>query len=323
MNRPSVPLSGLHHVTAIAGDPGANHAFYTEVLGQRLVKKTVNFDEPNTYHLYYGNEGGEPGSILTFFPWPGARRGTAGAGQATTTSYLVPPGSSTYWHDRLRAAQVTVEPPKERFGELVLTLLDPDGMRLELVESPGAEKLDAWLGSHASPIDERFAIRGLRGVTLSTAEGSLTASFLSKALGFSEVAQEGATTRFRIAQGPLGALLDLETMNQHGRSGAGAVHHIAFRIRDDASELDWQSHLAEYGSQVSPVMDRQYFRSIYFREPGGVLFEIATDPPGFTVDEAADSLGSSLKLPAFLEEQRSRIEAALPNLGVKAPGAAL
>ncbi len=317
MTRPTTPLLGLHHVTAIASDPRVNLAFYTEVLGQRLVKKTVNFDDPNTYHLYYGNEAGEPGSILTFFPWPGARRGSGGAGQATLTSYAIPHGSASYWYDRLRRQHVPVDEPAERFGEASLVLVDPDGMRLELVEANEADALPAWPGSPSAPVDERHAIRGFRGVTLSESQRAGTRRFLSEVLGFEEQASEGKTTRYRVGADPLGHLLDVSATEDHGRPGAGTVHHVAFRIQNDESELDWHSFLTRQGQHVSPVMDRQYFHSIYFREPGGVLFEIATDPPGFAVDEPLESLGEELKLPAGLEPHRRQIEAALPTLSVE------
>lgn len=324
-NRPTETLQGIHHVTAIAGDAGTNVDFYTRVLGQRLVKKTVNFDDPGTYHLYYGDGAGTPGSIMTFFPWPGARRGTVGAGQASVTQYAIPVGSASWWSARLEALGVSVT-SKTVFGEKVLELLDPDDLRLELVETKGVEGLDGWPGAADEPVEPIHAVRGFRGVTISTRRGASTDDFLRDVMGMEEVALEdggpssGPATderirRFRFPDaGPLGSTIDLLAGEGPGSGGAGTVHHVAFRIADDDAELRWQSFLARQGLQVSPVMDRQYFHSIYFREPGGVLFEIATDPPGFAIDEQLEALGEELKLPPGLEDRRAAIEAALPTL---------
>ncbi|REJ85862.1 MAG: ring-cleaving dioxygenase [Acidobacteria bacterium] len=318
---PSPPLGGLHHVTAIGGDARRNVDFYTRVLGQRLVKRTVNFDDPSTHHLYYGDERGTPGSIMTFFPWPGSRRGRRGAGQVVVTSYGVPPGSLEWWEEHLLSRQVAVEPLARRFGERTLRLLDPDGLLLELVEVAGLEGAAPWTGGGIAP---EVAVRGFRGVTVATAPGSGTSSFVEQVMGFEPVAEEGGTRRHRIAPAPghgpasvhdpFAAVLDVETSEEHGRGGAGTVHHVAFRIADDPAEQAWRSHLLASGAAVSPVMDRQYFHSIYFREPGGVLFEIATDPPGFTLDESVEELGSALRLPPQYESQRERIERLLPPL---------
>jgi glyoxalase family protein len=290
------------------------------VLGQRLVKRTVNFDDPGTYHLYYGDEQGTPGTIMTFFPWAGARRGQRGAGQITVTSYAVPVGSLGWWSEHLSQHQVPVQEHRERFGEPSLRLLDPDGLLLELVEVAGCESLAAWGGAG---IDPRYAVRGFRGVTLATLAGAGTRRFVEQVMGFVRVAEEGSMTRYRIAPeagsgreeiDPFAAVLDVELVAERGTGGAGTVHHVAFRIADDAAELAWRNYLMRSGAGVSPVMDRQYFHSIYFREPGGVLFEIATDPPGFGVDEPIDQLGSELRLPPGLESQRERIERLLPPL---------
>jgi len=302
------PIAGIHHVTAMASDPQANVDFYTGVLGLRLVKKTVNFDDPGTYHLYYGDEVGHPGTIMTFFPWPMARRGVQGAGQATVTSFAVPEGSLGFWTERLARLGVTFDGVKTRFDEEVLTLLDPDGLRLELVA-----RADGRPGWADGPVPAEHAVRGFDGVTLTEWNLDVTQNVLAGTLGFRRVGEEGDRVRFEAASGE-GSRVDVlaSPSAARGRVSAGTVHHVAFRAADEADQLAWRHAVDESGLYVTPVLDRQYFRSIYFREPGGVLFEIATDPPGFTWDEPVESLGSGLKLPPWLEESRSRIEAALP-----------
>ena len=319
-SRPTESLLGIHHVTAIAGDPATNLDFYTRVLGQRLVKKTVNFDDPGTYHLYYADEEGTPGSVMTFFPWPGARRGTPGAGQASVTQYAIPEGSASWWSERLEGLGVQAS-SKQVLDESIVELVDPDGLRLALVETPGLEGMPGWTGSEDEPVDQRHAIRGFRGVTISTRHGASTDDFLREVMGMEELrldeddASDGRLRRFEFpGVGPLGERVDLLRGEGPGAGGAGTVHHVAFRIADDDAELRWQSFLARRGLHVSPVMDRQYFHSIYFREPGGVLFEIATDPPGFAMDEDLASLGQELMLPPAFESRRAQIEAALPSL---------
>jgi glyoxalase family protein len=303
------PIAGIHHVTAMASDPQANVDFYTGVLGLRLVKKTVNFDDPGTYHLYYGDEVGHPGTIVTFFPWPLARRGVQGAGQATVTSFAVPAGSLGFWTERLSRLGVTFDGVKTRFDEEVLTLLDPDGLRLELVAR--ADDRSGWVDG---PVPAEHAVRGFDGVTLTEWNLDVTQKVLAGTLGFRRVGEEGDRVRFEAAAGGTGSRVDVlvSPSAARGRVSAGTVHHVAFRAADEADQLAWRQAVDESGLYVTPVLDRQYFRSIYFREPGGVLFEIATDPPGFTWDEPVESLGSGLKLPPWLEESRSRIEAALP-----------
>ena len=302
------PIAGIHHVTAMASDPQANVDFYTGVLGLRLVKKTVNFDDPGTYHLYYGDEVGHPGTIMTFFPWPLARRGVQGAGQATVTSFAVPEDSLGFWTERLARLGVTFDGVKTRFDEEVLTLLDPDGLRLELVA-----RADGRPGWADGPVPAEHAVRGFDGVTLTEWNLDVTQNVLAGTLGFRRVGEEGDRVRFEAASGE-GSRVDVlaSPSAARGRVSAGTVHHVAFRAADEADQLAWREAVGESGLYVTPVLDRQYFRSIYFREPGGVLFEIATDPPGFTWDEPVESLGSGLKLPPWLEESRSRIEAALP-----------
>ncbi len=327
MTTPATPLTGLHHVTAIASDPARNMSFYRDVLGQRLVKKTVNFDDPGTYHLYYGNQGGEPGSIMTFFPWPNAGGGARSAtgGVVVATSYAIPLGSSGVWEDHLRSSGAPVVWQGELKGEKVLETMDRDGLRLLLVETAGVEDQPSW-SAPEHPIGEANAIRGFRGVVLAAEQGAGTRRFLVETLGLrpDSVGEADGIDRFRFdSDAVLGDVIDvidpaatLESgiIMNHAPTSAGAVHHVAFRVPDDTAELLWQSHLSAEGNQVSPVMDRQYFRSIYFREPGGVLFEIATDPPGFGVDEPLDSLGGELKLPPQYEGMRARLEQVLPEL---------
>ncbi|HSG82032.1 MAG TPA: ring-cleaving dioxygenase [Gemmatimonadota bacterium] len=307
---PTIP--GIHHITALAGDPRRNVDFYTRVLGQRLVKRTVNFDDPGTYHLYYGDELGRPGTILTFFPWPGAPRGRRGVGQATVTAYRAPEGSLGYWKERLESRGLEVS-TETRFEREVLRFEDPDGLELELVASEGGSSFVPW---EDTDVPAEHALRGFAGVTLGESEFDPTSIFLTDVMGFRLEAEEGPRRRFEAGEGDGVAAIDVVKMPgvERGTIAAGSVHHIAWRTRDDEEQRAWQECLAAAGWSVTPVRDRQYFRSIYFHEPGGTLFEIATDPPGFTADESPKQLGSSLKLPPWLEPSRERIEAVLPVL---------
>jgi glyoxalase family protein len=306
------PILGIHHVTAIASDPQRNLDFYTELLGLRLVKRTVNFDDPGTYHLYFGDDAGTPGTILTFFLWPGAARGTAGVGQVTVTSFSVPEQSLRYWEQRLSSAHVPVERSGKRFGEVVLTFADPDGLKLEMVGHAGAK--EPHVPRHAD-IPEEHAIRGFYAVTLSEQRFEATAGLL-RTLGFRSVAEGDNRLRFDVGEGGAGTRVDVLCVAEarHGRVSAGTVHHVAWRVADDESQRAWRQHLLEKHLNLTPVIDRRYFQSVYFREPGGVLFELATDPPGFAIDEPAESLGESLKLPSWLEPQRKEIEEVLPPI---------
>jgi glyoxalase family protein len=286
-------IGGIHHITAISSDPQQTLDFYAGFLGLRLVKKTVNFDDPGTYHFYFGDYSGRPGTILTFFPWPGARRGRSGSGQVTAVALAVPEGTLARWDERARDERRLTDVVVERFGERALRMYDPDGMPVELIESAGAP---AEIGVFHS-------------ATLNGANEAL----LTETLGFRPVRREGSRARFEVAGGGLGATIDIETAgDRRGAGGAGTVHHIAWRTPDDEQQLAWRTELTAVGHEPTPVIDRNYFNSIYFREPGGVLYEIATDPPGFTVDEPLESLGSELKLPPQYEPLRARIEAALP-----------
>ncbi|HET9783527.1 MAG TPA: ring-cleaving dioxygenase [Terriglobales bacterium] len=313
------PILGLHHVSAIAGDPQRVLDFYTEVLGLRLVKRTVNFDDPGTYHLYFGDEQGRPGSLLTFFPWPRARRGRAGVGQASAVAFAVPAAALGWWEKRLQAAAVPVERLAPRFGAPVLRAADPDGLRLEMVGD--AELADTphqpW---HAASVPPAQAIRGFDSVTLCQQGFESTAALL-RLMGFRPAGEEANRYRFVLGAGGAATRCDLQCSAEapYGTSGAGTVHHVAWRVDDDPAQRDWRAHLAALRLNVTPVIDREYFRSIYFREPGGVLFEIATDPPGFTVDEPLAELGGTLRLPPWLEPERQRIEAVLPPLHAHPP----
>ncbi len=306
-------MSGIHHVTAIAGNAQRNFDFYTRTLGLRFVKRTVNFDDPGTYHFYYGDETGQPGTILTFFPWEHAAPGRGGVGQTHQTAFRVPASSIGWWTHRLTDKGVAYEPLEKRFGEPVLAFTDPDGMSLALVGVTDAANEAAWT---TSGIPAEHAIRGFHGVTLLLEKAAKTGAILTDVLGYSEVAREGSIIRYQASATP-GAYVDIYEAGGFlpGRMGRGSVHHIAFRAADDAEQAAMAKKLIEkHGQHPTEQKDRNYFRSIYFREPGGVLFEIATDVPGFAVDEPVETLGKDLKLPAFLEGHRADIEKVLPAL---------
>lgn len=310
------PLSGIHHVTAITADAQQNMDFYCGVLGLRLVKLTVNFDDPGSYHLYYGDELGQPGSIMTFFAWPGAPRGRSGPPQVTATAFAIPADAVEFWRERLQQFKVRAGPGESRFGERVLSLEDPDGIRLELVATDQvAGPLPA-----GGPIPPAQAIRGFYGVTLTEDEYEKTEQLLAGVMGFRPAGNEGRRFRYRAGGGDFASVVDLQCVPDapRGGMGAGTIHHIAFRAPDDAQQQAWRGRLTGLGYSVSPVIDRCYFHSIYYREPGGVLFEIATDPPGFTADEAPGRLGTELMLPQWLEPQRAALAKALPSLRLPA-----
>jgi glyoxalase family protein len=306
-------ISGIHHITAICGEPQRNVDFYAGVLGLRLVKRTVNFDDPKTYHLYYGDGTGSPGTILTFFPWVGVGRGRLGNGQVTATAFAVPQGSIPFWTERLKQFGVAFDGPSTRFGEDVLAFADPDGMQVELIASARIDPKKAYAGG-AIPVE--YAIHGFHSATLSEAALEDTASLLTDTMGFQPVQHDGNRFRFAVGTGEAGTTVDILVTPDapFGRVAGGSVHHIAWRTADDVQQREWLSDLTKLGYSVSPVMDRKYFHSIYYREPGGILFEIATDSPGFAVDEPAEKLGSSLVLPAWLEPARQEIEAVLPQI---------
>ncbi len=310
---------GIHHVTAISGEPQRNADFYAGILGLRLVKKTVNFDDPETYHLYYGDGAGSPGTIMTFFPWAHAPRGRIGAGQLIVTSFSIPATSLGYWTERLVEKGVRFEKPRDRFGETVLTFEDPDGLRIELVAAE-----DGRTGWADGPVPAEHSIRGLHHVALAVEATDRTAKVMTDSLGFRQVEETEGRVRFAAGEGGPGDLVDVVGASgfPRGSMGVGTVHHVAFRVPDEEAQLAVREEVAALGYNVTAVLDRNYFRSIYFREPGGVLFEIATDPPGFAADEDPDHLGENLKLPPWLENNREHIEAALPPLRLPVGGSA-
>ena len=304
---------GIHHVTAISGEPQRNVDFYAGVLGLRLVKKTVNFDDPETYHLYYGDGPGNPGTIMTFFPWAHAPGGRIGAGQVVVTSFSIPATSLGYWTERLVEQGVRFEKPRDRFGETVLTFEDPDRLRVELVASEDGRP--EWAGG---TVPAEHSVRGFHHVALAVETTESTVRLMTEALGFRQVDRSEGRVRLSAGEGGPGNTVDVVSASgfPRGSMGVGTVHHVAFRIPDDETQIALREEISALGYNVTPVLDRNYFRSIYFREPGGVLFEIATDPPGFAVDEAEAELGTHLKLPPWLEPRRDKLEEVLPPLRV-------
>lgn len=309
-------IKGLHHVTAIASDPQRNVDFYRNVLGQRLVKRTVNFDAPDTYHFYFADETGDPGSVLTFFAWPGIRRGVRGNGETNAVAYNVPAGSLTFWQEHLKRNGIVAKAGETRFGESVLAFTDPDGMGVELIEATHLPKINFW---QEGPIPQEYALHGFHSVTLWLEDIKPTAGLLTRQMGYRAEGQEENRHRFTGDQNALGHSIDL--VERPGKMkaglGVGSIHHIAFRTPNDQQQLEYQSVIANAGLGITEVMDRTYFRSIYFREHGGVLFEIATDTPGFAVDEPVHALGEALKLPEWLEINRADIEKSLIPIELK------
>ena len=305
-------ITGIHHVTAVSGDAQEKINFYTDFLGLRLVQKTVNFDFPEVYHFYFGDEAGNPGTIITFFPWAGARRGVIGDGQVGVTAYAVPKGALRFWEQRLAKFHIPYTKTK-RFNEDVLQFDDPHGLRLELVEREGGK----WNEWRVGDITPEVAIKGFAGATLYSYRPNETAELLEKLMGLERVGEENDMIRFR-SKAEIGNVIDVKT-NPTGRGmmGVGTVHHIAWRAKDEQDELEWQELIAKNGIGVTHVNDRKYFKSIYFREYGGILFEIATDPPGFAVDEMPSELGSKLMLPPWLEPKREALERILPPVEVR------
>jgi catechol 2,3-dioxygenase-like lactoylglutathione lyase family enzyme len=306
---------GIHHVTAITADAQRNIDFYAGVLGLRLVKLTVNFDDPTSYHLYYGDGIGRPGTILTFFAWPGAARGRIGPPQVTVTRFQVPEGAFSFWRERLQGQGIASQPAASRFGEQAINFVDPDGLALEIVTTGKADSQ----GRQDGPTSDANAIRGFHGVTIAEEGYENTARVLTEVMGLQLVGSELNRFRYRTEKEGPGTIVDLLCVPdaRRGSMGAGVVHHVAYRTPSDQEQGEWRRALVGRGFNVSPVMDRQYFHSIYYREPGGVLFEIATDGPGFTVDQPADELGKKLMLPRWLEGHRRELEKVLP--AVKLP----
>ena len=311
-------IPGLHHVTAIASDPQRNLDFYVGLLGLRFVKRTVNFDDPGTYHFYFGDRHGTPGTILTFFPWPEARRGIRGTGQVEATAFAIPQNSIGYWLERLKRHHVTAEKTAMRFGEEVIRFLDPDGLLIELIASTSPGRIESWPDS---PVPAEHAVHGFHSVSAALEGYERTARLLIETFGYRLADELGNRFRFVSADNlALGRIIDLlcQPDAAMGHVAAGSVHHIAFRAKDQAEQLRWRTQLVDLGYNVTPVIDRTYFHSIYFREPGGVLFEIATEPPGFTLDEKVEELGMHLQLPPWMESARSQIEEVLPRIQVPA-----
>jgi glyoxalase family protein len=306
-------ILGIHHITAIAGPAQRNYDFYTKMLGLRFVKKTVNFDDPGTYHFYYGDENGTPGTILTFFPWTNVRRGTAGTGMATEIGYSVPAGSLVFWTKRFSANNVKQDEVIERFGETVLPFEDPDGLKLKLIV-PGKE--DARKPWETNDIKAGVATRGFHSVALTLRSVTPTAEVLTDIFGYRLLKQEGNLYRFATDAIDTANIVDIieDPNGKPGVVAGGTNHHVAFRVKDEEVQMATREKVLEKGLNITPQIDRNYFFSLYFREPGGVLFEIATDNPGFDVDEPVNELGTHLKLPSQYEPQRSQIENILPAL---------
>ncbi len=305
-------ISGIHHISAIAGPPQQNVDFYVGLLGLRLVKKTVNFDDPGTYHLYYGDYLGQPGTLLTFFPWSDSLKGRSGLGMATATAFSVSKDSLDFWMSRFADAAYEFQAPAERFGVPVLAFEAPDGLPLELI----AHLPDGDVPRAPVPhVPAEHAIRSFHSATLTIAQPENTARLLIDTFGYAEVGEEDGRLRLQAPGDAHATVIDLlGPPAERSRMGYGTVHHIAFRAKDEEEQQAWREAVASQGYNVTAILDRQYFRSIYFREPGGVLFEIATDPPGFTKDEPLETLGTDLKLPPWLEPQRERIELRLLDL---------
>jgi glyoxalase family protein len=306
-------VRGLHHVTAISGPAQENLDFYAGVLGMRLVKKSVNQDDPGTYHLFYADAAGSPGTDLTFFPWSRMAPSRPGHGLASEVALAVPAESLDFWRHRLERYRIPIDDLRERFGERSLALRDPHGLSVALVETADTRTFEPW---PESPVEVARQVRGLHGARLRLARLEPTTSFLAATLGFRLVAQEGGWERWGVEGGGSGTHLDLHEApgEPRGAWGTGAVHHLAFRVDDEAHQLAVRAAVEHAERHPTPVIDRFWFRSVYFKEPGGVLFELATDGPGFAVDEAPEALGTSLVLPPWLEAERAEIEAVLPPL---------
>lgn len=309
-------IQGLHHVTAVARDPQRNIDFYRNVLGQRFVKRTVNFDAPDTYHFYFGDHVGSPGSILTFFAWTQMPRGVRGNGETNALAYKVPKNSLAFWQEHLKKNNVSTN-SEMLFGEKVLSFEDPDSMRVELIESESSSSTKFW---EAGTIPQEYALQGFHSVTLWVDELEPTVALLKNQMGYQAAGQEEKRYRFSGDKNVSGHIVDI--IHRPGKMsasfGAGSIHHIAFRVPNDEAQLEYQSLIRDAGFRITEVMDRNYFHSIYFREHAGVLFEIATDTPGFAIDEPVDTLGEALKLPEWFEPNRKAIEESLLPITLKA-----
>lgn len=306
-------ILGLHHITAIAGDAQRNYDFYTQVLGLRMVKKTVNFDDPKTYHFYFGDRVGTPGTILTFFPWQGVRPGKAGVGMATEIGYSVPPGSLDFWKERFEKFEVTHSSISQKFGENYLSFQDPDGLNLELIVSDSQDDRD---GFQTKDVNKEAALKGFHNVTLTQWNIQPTATILTDIFGYKFSGQEGNLYRFKTSSVDTAAIVDLHEKpdGERGVNAGGTNHHVAFRVKDEETLMFYRDKVLKSGLHITEKINRDYFFSLYFREPGGVLFEIATDNPGFATDESVEELGSKLQLPDRYKSARAKIENSLPEL---------
>lgn len=310
-------INGIHHITVMASDPQANYDFYTDLLGMRFIKKTVNFDAPDVYHLYYADEVGTPGTVLTFFPFPDARRGKRGTGEITVVGFSVPSKSLDYWINRLANKAVDFDGPSKKFGYDYISLLDPDGMKIEIVADLTADNIMGW---NNGEVPAEHSIRKFFGTTFYLRSSLKSEVLLTKVMGAKFIGEEGSIKRFSFGEQSSESFVDIfEDGNvQRGISGAGTIHHIAWRTANDEEQNSWRNKVIEFGLHPTEMVDRNYFHSIYFREPGGILFEIATDEPGFMIDESFDSLGTELKLPLWHEPKRDLIEQILIPLRTKA-----
>ena len=304
---------GVHHITAIANNAKRNFEFYTKVLGLRMVKKTVNFDDPGTYHFYFGDEMGTPGTILTFFAWEGIGKGSTGYGIATDIGYCVPAGSLAFWSDRFKKYNVPHQEVTEQFGEQYLAFTDPDGLNLRMIVAASEDSRKPWV---TDEVNDATATRGFHSVTLTLKDRAATEEILTDVLGYKFEKQEGNIFRYKTDAIASAAIVDILENPAAGRgyNAAGTNHHIAFRVKNDEVLMEYREKVLSKGLNITPRIDRDYFFSLYFREPGGVLFELATDNPGFTRDEPLDKLGTQLKLPARYEPARAQIERSLPSL---------
>ena len=306
-------ILGLHHITAIADNAKRNHEFYTKVLGLRMVKKTVNFDDPGTYHFYFGDEAGTPGTILTFFPWEGIGQGRTGTGMATSIGYSVPKDSLEFWADRFKQFNVKQDSIREKLGEQYLSFKDPDGLNIDLIVSNDEDKRKPW---ETDDVKANVATKGFHNITLTLKKIEATAEILTDILGYKLLEQDGNRYRFITDAIDTANIVDLLELpdGKPGHNAAGTNHHVAFRVKDDTILMEYREKVLSKGLSITPKIDRDYFFSLYFREPGGVLFELATDNPGFTKDEPLNELGTHLKLPGQYEPAREKIEKVLPEL---------
>ena len=306
-------INGLHHITAIASHAASNYNFYTKILGLRLVKKTVNFDDPKTYHLYYGNKVGTPGTVLTFFPWENIAPGRSGSRQVTTIGYSVPEKSLKFWMNRFESNRINFLGIGEKFGEQYLSFTDPDGLKLELIVPKIPDTRLPW---ETNEVQSAHATRGFHSITITTNKMQPTADILTGLLGYKFLEQEANLYRFITDTVANAAIVDLVEFPEQiaGHVAGGSVHHVAFRVKNEEIVMEYRETIASSGIHITEKIDRNYFYSLYFHEPGGVLFELATNNPGFAVDEPVEALGSNLMLPAKYEQHRSTIEAILPQL---------